>query len=121
MLKLFIDVAKRYEVEAAAFGRLCVETEILDVMFKLEEAAAFGRLCVETFIESQIDAGEYAAAFGRLCVETIMRCKCRHLRWGQSPSGGCVLKQKSSCFCSAARIAAAFGRLCVETTKEPIF
>ena len=62
-------------------------------MFKLEEAAAFGRLCVETFIESQIDAGEYAAAFGRLCVETIMRCKCRHLRWGQPPSGGCVLKQ----------------------------
>ena len=37
------------------------------------EAAAFGRLCVETFIESQIDAGEYAAAFGRLCVETKIK------------------------------------------------
>ena len=35
-------------VVAAAFGRLCVETEKLDLILGAVSAAAFGRLCVET-------------------------------------------------------------------------
>ena len=35
--------------EAAAFGRLCVETMICVCLNRLREAAAFGRLCVETY------------------------------------------------------------------------
>ena len=35
-------------VEAAAFGRLCVETNISEQTIQFIRAAAFGRLCVET-------------------------------------------------------------------------
>ena len=57
--------------EAAAFGRLCVET--MSDRWDLPErnAAAFGRLCVETkitLVSKPILSN--AAAFGRLCVET---------------------------------------------------
>ena len=102
---------------AAAFGRLCVETDVA-IVAKFEdvmqppsggcvlkpcarsryilagEAAAFGRLCVETFSAYQnarLSLG--AAAFGRLCVETFSACQNARLSLG----------------------AAAFGRLCVET------
>ena len=34
-------------------------------------AAAFGRLCVETKVEDNGDIKGAAAAFGRLCVETV--------------------------------------------------
>ena len=80
--------------QAAAFGRLCVETHgncgvdvdisalqppsggcVLKRIYKDGalydiRAAAFGRLCVET--EPTFDAQKIilAAAFGRLCVET---------------------------------------------------
>ena len=78
---------------SAAFGRLCVETDVLAqidsylkdqppsggcvlkqiqraVIYQTLKSAAFGRLCVETcfglFTTRQINS----AAFGRLCVET---------------------------------------------------
>ena len=78
--------------QAAAFGRLCVETLYSVVFIRLPPAAAFGRLCVETFQN-------------RYCLSWIL----------QPPSGGCVLKHiiKLKAFNSAT--AAAFGRLCVET------
>ena len=70
MLKL---VGKNYQfplANAAAFGRLCVETEQLQSITKKLDAAAFGRLCVETVGWWCQSNGEEAAAFGRLCVET---------------------------------------------------
>ena len=36
--------------EAAAFGRLCVETALWNEVRCLKAAAAFGRLCVETCV-----------------------------------------------------------------------
>ena len=36
------------EIEAAAFGRLCVETKLKPATWGRLFAAAFGRLCVET-------------------------------------------------------------------------
>ena len=37
---------------AAAFGRLCVETEMSeDIVMAAARAAAFGRLCVETHLK----------------------------------------------------------------------
>ena len=36
------------------------------------EAAAFGRLCVETTMRLSLMVGCRAAAFGRLCVETAL-------------------------------------------------
>ena len=57
--------------DAAAFGRLCVETLITHHLINVEVAAAFGRLCVETnFTDVYSELGDDAAAFGRLCVET---------------------------------------------------
>ena len=77
---------------AAAFGRLCVETNRLEqrkLLFlqppsggcvlkppyvqklsELRHAAAFGRLCVETDQATKLTEISRAAAFGRLCVET---------------------------------------------------
>ena len=61
--------------EAAAFGRLCVETLIPCDQLCTPNAAAFGRLCVETDEQNFFINAWKAAAFGRLCVETdvIMR------------------------------------------------
>ena len=39
----------------------------------LTEAAAFGRLCVETIRGGLITPPLNAAAFGRLCVETVVK------------------------------------------------
>ena len=56
--------------EAAAFGRLCVETKAERMNLRDKLAAAFGRLCVETCETSKGFEKYQAAAFGRLCVET---------------------------------------------------
>ena len=65
--------------------RLCIDRG------RLYNAAAFGRLCVETPLCTTPAASWTPAAFGRLCVETGV------LIWmalfvHQPPSGGCVLK-----------------------------
>ena len=80
------------DVPAAAFGRLCVETQMRQKKKPKRQAAAFGRLCVETSADLEnLVIIPYAAAFGWLCVETI---RLAILCFGmlQPPSGGCVLK-----------------------------
>ena len=81
-------------IEAAAFGRLCVETSVLYNSLKLLKAAAFGRLCVETTLLKKLNANDFAAAFGRLCVETLTKGDKKE-NSPQPPSGGCVLKHLS--------------------------
>ena len=81
-------------VGPAAFGRLCVETDIRAVMMDRVEPAAFGRLCVETIL----DAGEISDDY-------------------QPPSGGCVLKPLCCYRYKCTTKPAAFGRLCVETCR----
>ena len=79
-----------------------------------KDAAAFGRLCVETTLAEKWLSILVAAAFGRLCVETTIRhgtC----FGFMQPPSGGCVLKPWVSHLNILGMAAAAFGRLCVET------
>ena len=83
------------------------------------QAAAFGRLCVETLIEYSQLPIHCAAAFGRLCVETC-RESCLRFRRRQPPSGGCVLKLRPVVCLNSCACAAAFGRLCVETLKSVI-
>ena len=56
------------------------------------DAAAFGRLCVETLYNINMFTMPFAAAFGRLCVETLPTPNGYCHNW-QPPSGGCVLKQ----------------------------
>ena len=66
---LLSDISK--QCEAAAFGRLCVETtRETFILAVLDAAAAFGRLCVETTDIVVVAGRPGAAAFGRLCVET---------------------------------------------------
>ena len=69
MKPVFRQLVVAFEA-AAAFGRLCVETD--DIVDKLlnPKAAAFGRLCVETTTVTAPPSWAPAAAFGRLCVET---------------------------------------------------
>ena len=49
MLKLLTGYRKQATQQAAAFGRLCVETFSKDDKHDEIVAAAFGRLCVETY------------------------------------------------------------------------
>ena len=92
MLKLSIRETSYLAKYAAAFGRLCVETQAEIDSFYRQEAAAFGRLCVETQSISGDGLTVLAAAFGRLCVETTATAFMRKKRQKQPPSGGCVLK-----------------------------
>ena len=82
------------------------------------EAAAFGRLCVETFVLSSRLEETTAAAFGRLCVETISEINLFTTYPAQPPSGGCVLKLRFPDVTKRPEFAAAFGRLCVETRQS---
>ena len=70
VLKLLNGNYWKVESKAAAFGRLCVETNVLTKQDYLNLAAAFGRLCVETMRAIKLELMQQAAAFGRLCVET---------------------------------------------------
>ena len=47
-MKQAVQGINREQSDAAAFGRLCVETDYASGVVKSVEAAAFGRLCVET-------------------------------------------------------------------------
>ena len=78
------------------------------------EAAAFGRLCVETVTLCAAGRVGGTAAFGRLCVETEIWADSWH-DCPQPPSGGCVLKPAYHSHAIHSRGPAAFGRLCVET------
>ena len=81
--------------EPAAFGRLCVETTLAEVVIAPSFPAAFGRLCVETVLVEYQYLLVSPAAFGRLCVETRAKSHERRRWWSQPPSGGCVLKPKT--------------------------
>ena len=74
------------------------------------QAAAFGRLCVETISAVTATTISGAAAFGRLCVETPIRAAKSRPGNRQPPSGGCVLKhvsQKSDQIGRSSRLRAA--------------
>ena len=72
MLKLEKVTALSDDERAAAFGRLCVETNYIKLAMAGTCAAAFGRLCVETLDLKAQEFSWLAAAFGRLCVETLL-------------------------------------------------
>ena len=59
---------------------------------RIKKAAAFGRLCVETNQSENPLTKAIAAAFGRLCVETNGDTEELWKFSEQPPSGGCVLK-----------------------------
>ena len=86
MLKPAELASKFRNGQAAAFGRLCVETSSYQWVYPYGLAAAFGRLCVETGKTAKVLINGEAAAFGRLCVETelatltIYDCESSRLR-----------------------------------------
>ena len=80
--------------------------------------AAFGRLCVETDVPRGCVCVAVPAAFGRLCVETRKCANGSARAKSQPPSGGCVLKRFAAKVGDDLPYPAAFGRLCVET---PLF
>ena len=82
MLKLKAYALKKDGTPAAAFGRLCVETNVPYGLNGDVSAAAFGRLCVETFAEETTTPTGIAAAFGRLCVETTKTKETQDLQNG---------------------------------------
>ena len=81
------------------------------------DAAAFGRLCVETACSAYFSASAHMQPPSGGCVLKLydMENNFVVLR-GQPPSGGCVLKLSIFLIWSTEWKAAAFGRLCVETS-----
>ena len=75
---------------SAAFGRLCVETFLLQLFAYLSNQPPSGG-CVLKLKLGLIGLTIPTAAFGRLCVETINSTLGEEKRQ-QPPSGGCVLK-----------------------------
>ncbi len=75
----------------AAFGRLYVETGVVNLLERMGLPAAFGRLYVETGVVNLLERMGLPAAFGRLCVETPSSASTPFGSF-QPPSGGCVLK-----------------------------
>ena len=82
MLKLITQTNKCPKGQAAAFGRLCVETMLQHLHYLAVMAAAFGRLCVETYLIITLPENLPAAAFGRLCVETYGASIAAIIRYG---------------------------------------
>ena len=101
-------------LQAAAFGRLCVETIAYIVTIIDSSVAAFGRLCVETSLSRKISASIKQPPSGG-CVLKQKRPGRAVIPTLQPPSGGCVLKPGGEGVDGVVRAAAAFGRLCVET------
>ena len=66
MLKQHATLVLERSAQAAAFGRLCVETLKNFLSYNNKKAAAFGRLCVETlfsrFLNSKFDGSRLRAA-----------------------------------------------------------
>ena len=56
---------------AAAFGRLCVETSQLNQSEDKEKQPPSGGCVLKQIAESMLNLHAAAAAFGRLCVETL--------------------------------------------------
>ena len=80
----------------------------------LPSPAAFRRLCVETNLLNIFAVNGGPAAFRRLCVETGEGTVGRY-RGIQPPLGGCVLKPELKIEHEELSDPAAFRRLCVET------
>ena len=91
MLKQQLWYGLSYVGQAAAFRRLCVETDSKLSSVIDSNAAAFRRLCVETDYSGS-PAGSMAQPPSGGCV--LKRVKqCLAVGYGeQPPSGGCVLK-----------------------------
>ena len=65
-----------------------------DHMFLAMLSAAFGRLCVETpVVERVINGGEYQPPSGGCVLKRKLAWEMASIQ-GQPPSGGCVLKQR---------------------------
>ena len=81
-----------------------------------EQAAAFGRLCVETS-PFKIKRRRMPQPPSGGCVLKLANMPIAVAELWQPPSGGCVLKHKPCKLKKLLTTAAAFGRLCVETLK----
>ena len=121
----------------AAFGRLCVETRILQTIslvycqppsggcvlkpqpLPMEKTTACqppsgGCVLKLCFLLSLLPIQQNQPPSGGCVLKLVNFFDCRPLR-SQPPSGGCVLKQRMAVKSSQNVGPAAFGRLCVET------
>ena len=109
-----------YVLIPAAFRRLCVETNYVDVGITRKQPQPPSGGCVlkrRRFRSGRL--WQFPAAFRRLCVETSSHpLITRSL--AQPPSGGCVLKLRYGRTVSRYAVPAAFRRLCVETSTHPL-
>ena len=91
MLKLSAHSFLTFFAKQPPSGGCVLKHEFHRVPRDVYSAAAFRRLCVETQLRQSMIIAPTAAAFRRLCVETFLLAF-YFVQVGQPPSGGCVLK-----------------------------
>ena len=103
--------------DAAAFGRLCVETyQFFNIVNLLKQPPSGG--CVLKHINVlHVTANELQPPSGG-CVLKPSRSSLKRKMERQPPSGGCVLKRPKDGDKKDISQAAAFGWLCVETCRS---
>ena len=116
MLKPSFAVGDKVWVESAAFGRLCVETNIKCVLqgFTISQPPSGGCVLKRHQITVVIRAFFQPPSGG--CVLKQLWRVAPLLPSRQPPSGGCVLKPHTPTTHLVVGWSAAFGRLCVETS-----
>ena len=116
MLKPSEEIARNLLINAAAFGRLCVETSLLmaEAVIIPVQPPSGGCVLKPKFLIFYLQ-WMLAAAFGRLCVETLNSLVSELATSEQPPSGGCVLKHHVFDRNVHRLTAATFRWLCVET------
>ena len=93
VLKRYSYTPQNTKVWQPPSGGCVLKLENLKNLIDKLQAAAFGRLCVETLFDRLTYCYKEAAAFGRLCVETELTQNNTQALPLQPPSGGCVLKR----------------------------
>ena len=73
MLKLFLFGRPFSFSHSAAFGRLCVETNLLPPPRWVRYQPPSGGCVLKPHASALISRSSRSAAFGRLCVETLVR------------------------------------------------
>ena len=99
-------------------GGCVLKLVIIQSLNKPQYAAAFGRLCVETDKLSFYKKQPIQQPPSGGCVLKHCPATNSEVEYEQPPSGGCVLKQHNDEHLMHYKNAAAFGRLCVETNSN---
>ena len=115
VLKLYTYIPDNIALMQPPSGGCVLKLSQVKQSLKMKDAAAFGRLCVETIADELSSKPNKTQPPSGGCVLKQFMNDVKKQFGLQPPSGGCVLKRATARMIFPLTFAAAFGRLCVET------